>query len=855
MQLLERDRPLSLLSEAHAAASDGRGSVVLLAGEAGIGKTSLVNRFAAELGPQARLLLGMCDDLRIPRPLGPLRNLAGAPSAELVEAIATARPATEVGAALLAELERAPQPGVLVLEDVHWADEATLDAVTVVARRIEGVPALLLLTFRPGEIGDDHPLRSLLGAVPAAAARHIALAPLSREGVASLAGEQADEVYVATGGNPFFVVQLLAAGPGELPPSVANAVLAQAARLDPDARRLVELVSVVPSRIEATLVDAIMPGWAVAAEEPERRGLLEVGPTDVRFRHELARLAIRSSVPVARRRRLHAEVLAALRAAGADAADIVHHAEAAGDLDAVAEHALVAGRQAAAVGANREAYAHFRRAADFADRLDSSGRATLFEELAGSAYVANQVTDALAAIERAISIHVERDDRVAIGRCTRLKSRIHWYAGDGAAALDAARSAVAILEPIGPSGELARAYSALSQLAMLAGRVEETVSWGERAVNLATTFGDDRGRAHALINIGLARAGVDPDDTAVLMEGYRAADAAGDRHEATRALLGLSGILFEWVRPAEAIRIGDEAIAYAERYQVDTLLAYLKAMRAWMHLRAGEWAEAERLAWAEIERDVTVAQLVAKTVLAALAVRRGDADAAERLAEVVLQADRTGELQHIVPVLEIEVARSMTTGEPMPVAHLERALTLVDAKDRELGWDAGRLVAWARSAGLKISVQARMPAPHAAIAAGDWRGAADAFGAVGWTYDRALFLLLLEDEAALAEALEVARDLDARPLADRVTTLMRDLGYRIPRGVRESTRANPMNLTDRQLEVLRLLAEGLTNAEIAERLVVSPRTAEHHVAAVLGKLDAASRREAVRSATALGMLG
>jgi DNA-binding NarL/FixJ family response regulator len=135
----------------------------------------------------------------------------------------------------------------------------------------------------------------------------------------------------------------------------------------------------------------------------------------------------------------------------------------------------------------------------------------------------------------------------------------------------------------------------------------------------------------------------------------------------------------------------------------------------------------------------------------------------------------------------------------------------------------------------------------------DWRGAADAFGAVGWTYDRALMLSLLDDEEALLEALELARSLGAAPLTQRATRRLRDLGVRVPQGPRVGTRGNPAGLTARQLEVLTLLAEGLTNAEIADRLVVSPRTAEHHVAAVLTKIGASTRREAARRASELGL--
>jgi DNA-binding NarL/FixJ family response regulator len=137
------------------------------------------------------------------------------------------------------------------------------------------------------------------------------------------------------------------------------------------------------------------------------------------------------------------------------------------------------------------------------------------------------------------------------------------------------------------------------------------------------------------------------------------------------------------------------------------------------------------------------------------------------------------------------------------------------------------------------------------MARGDWLGAADAFGEVGWTYDRALMLSQLDDEELLGEALEIARGLGAEPLTRHVAGRLRDRGARVPAGPRDATLSNPAGLTARQLEVAALLAEGLTNAEIAERLVVSPRTAEHHVAAVLRKLGAATRRDAARRAAEL----
>jgi DNA-binding CsgD family transcriptional regulator/tetratricopeptide (TPR) repeat protein len=851
VELLERDGALATLAEARDAAVRGEGRVVFVTGEPGIGKTSLVSRFLGELGEGARVLLGTCDDLSIPRPLGPIRDLVGSVSPAFHEALSGGAAPHEIQSLLIAELELPPRPTVLVLEDVHWADDATFDSITVLGRRIGSLPAVLVLTFRGGEVPPGHPLHAAVGAIRADESMVVELAPLSQNAVASLAGEGADKLYAVTRGNPFYVTELLASRPAdELPPSVANAVLGRAARLDDPARRLVELVSVVPSRVSTSVLDVVMPGWTDAAVEPERRGLLELDATHVRFRHELARHAIRSSVPVAARRGLHAEILEALLAAKADPADIVHHAEAAGAEDVVADYALVAARRAAALESNREAYSHYRRATDFVDRLPAAEQAAVLEEAAMAAYAVGRLGDAFEAVQRAAALYAELGDAEPVGRCMRVLSRFHWVAGDGYAARAKALEAIAILEPLGESAELARAYSVHSQLAMLAEDVEPALEWGNRALELATRLGDDSTRAHALVNIGSAKVQLEEGDTSTLLDAHAIADAAGDRHEAARALNNLGYTYMCWAQPEEAMRYAQRAASYGEKHEVLVIGAYATVTLAWLHLRAGEWDEAEQITRREIERGIVV-QPLADTVLTELAVRRGDPDAAELLADLAAQADRTGEPQRIVPVLELEAEWALTSGASMPTERLRMLLDDLLRRASLTSRFAIRVAAWTAVAGEEIELERSVPGPHAAMARRDWQAAADAFGEVGWTYDRALMLSLLDDEEALVESLEIARRLGSEPLTRRVTGRMRDLGIRIPHGPREATRANPAGLTARQLEVLTLLAEGLTNAQIADRLFVSPRTAEHHVAAVLTKLGAATRREAVRRASEL----
>lgn len=855
VELLEREAALATLAEARDAAARGEGRVVCVSGEPGIGKTSLVRRFLDDPDGGARVLLGTCDDLSIPRPLGPLRDLVGSVSAALEDALVAGAAPHDIQALLIAELERPPRPTVLVLEDVHWADDATLDSITVLGRRIGVLPAVLVVTFRGGEAPPGHPLNAALGAIRADDLVVLELAPLSRRAVASLAGEDAHELYAATAGNPFYVTELLASqAAADLPPSVANAVLGRMSRLDDSARRLVELVSVVPNRVGTPVLDAVMPGWATAAEEPERRQLLAADGAYVRFRHELARNAVKSSLPTLARRGLHAKILDALLAADTDPADIVHHAEAAGAEDVVSQYAIVAARRAAALESNREAYSHYRRASEFIEGLPAPEQARVLEELATAAYLVGRLEDAFGAVERAIAIHEDLDDQAGVGRCTRVLSRLYWFAGDGAPARAKALEAIAILEPLGESVELARAYSGVGQLAMLAEDGGQALTWGERALDLATRLGDESTRAHALVNLGCTRVQLDSGETAALLKAHRVADAAGEREDATRALGNLGYILMSWAKPEPALRYAQQALAYAERYEVHAYVSYVTTAMAWMRLRAGEWDEAERVTRGEIERGITVVQLLAKTVLAELAVRRGDPDAGERLADLAVHGDRAGEPQRIAPAIELASERALTGGGRMPIERFERVAEQIRPGGSLGGRFAIRLAAWAAVAGIDIPFDEPASGPYAAMLRRDWLAAADAFGEVGWTYDRALMLSLLDDEQSLAEAIDIARRLGAGPLTKRVARRMRELEIRVPQGPRKTTRANPAGLTARQLEVLALLAEGLTNAEIAERLIVSQRTAEHHVAAVLVKLEAPTRREAARRATELGLV-
>jgi predicted ATPase len=442
----------------------------------------------------------------------------------------------EIHGRLLAELANPPEPTVLVIEDVHWADDATLDAVTFLGRRIAALPAILVLTYRAGDVAAAYPLHAALAAVRPTA-QYVELEPLSRSAVASLAGERADEVYAATGGSPFYVTELLAAEPGTLPPSIVHAVLGRAARLGGDVRHLVELVSMVPTRTSAALLDIVQPDWTELAEEPERRQLIQVAADHVRFRHELARHAIRSSVPEARRRRLHAEILTGLLGIGADPAEIVHHAEASGALDVAADHALVAARRAAAVGSHREAYSQFGRAARFADRMSVPDRAALFAERGAEAAATDHNTQAAEDFARSRELLLATGDVIGAAALVPGLVAVRHLLGDP---LEERISMLqhGIDELAGHTGDdalrvRAELLAATAAAYLVDDRLDQAIDAGREA--LAQTRGiDERVRLNTTATLGsvLVFAGKMDEGWARLEEAIR--QAAGRRLEARR---------------------------------------------------------------------------------------------------------------------------------------------------------------------------------------------------------------------------------------------------------------------------------------------------------------------------------
>jgi DNA-binding CsgD family transcriptional regulator/tetratricopeptide (TPR) repeat protein len=856
--LLERSAQLSALGESLGfVVEQSRGRLMLVRGEAGIGKTAVVRRFCEEQRPAGRILWGACEDLFTPRAMGPFIEVAqsmGGEFAELVEHGATPH---EVLSALADGVSKS-SPTLLVLEDFHWADEATLDVLRLIGRRLDAFQALVVVTYRDDELDSAHQLRVVLGELARTqGVDRLGIPRLSRTAVAELAGPReidAAELYRSTGGNPFFVTEVLAAGTAGIPSTVRDAVLARAVGLSGPARALLEAIATVPLSVELGVLEAAVGDAVRSLEECVGCGMVVSAGRGVAFRHELARLVIEESIAPDRRVALHQRALRAL-ADSSDSARLAHHAEAAGNADAVLRFAPEAARRAATLGAHRESAAQYARALRFDDKLPPVQRAELLERRSYECMLTDQTGAAIDTLRSAISIWRQLGDVRAQGRALEQLSNVLWCPGGVAEAREAALQSIALLEGIAPDRELAMAYCRMAQLSMDAEDTAGAVLWSTRALDLAEALGETQIAVHTLNSMGTARLlGGEPEGQAQLERSLALARAADLGDDVSRAMTHLAWTAQHRRDYALALEYLEPALRYATDHGWELRRGYLLAYQARVEFDLGRWQDAVDTAALVLRepRRSRVPRIVALTVVARIRARRGDPEVWPLLDEALSLEQRGEELQATVPVAVARAEASWLEGDHDGV---ERATTTALAFARPLRspWATSELVSWRRRARIIDQLSSdELTDPYALEVAGGWQAAAAQWQKLGCPYEAALALGETDDQDALRQAVNWLQALGATRTKAIVVRRLHERGVRgLPRGPRPSTRENPAGLTSRELQVLALLAVGLRNAQIASRLVVSEKTVDHHVSAILRKLDVRTRGEAAAEAMRL----
>ena len=847
-ELLERDDLLAAL----AASLDQGGRLVFVGGEAGIGKTTLVDAFAQRVA--CPVLRGSCENLATASPFGPFADIATTTGA-LAGLLGHGADPRTVALALLDELER---PMLVVLEDVHWADEATLDTLRVLGRRIDRGRGLVVATYRDDEADGDHPLRVVLGQLASAhGVSRLTVPPLSVEAVRELAasrGADAEAIHRVTGGNPFYVTEVLAVGSDVLPETVRDAVLARIAPLGAAARPLLEVVALVPGGIELSLLEAVAPEAIGQLDACLVAGVLREEALTVGFRHELARLVLEGSVPTPRRRRLHAALLERLRAGGARASRLAHHAEHAGDAAAVLEHAPAAAREASAAKAHREAAEQYARALRFAEGQDARARAGLLGAYAFEQQLTGLSAEAARAWREAAALYRSLGDRLGEGLSLTWLTRACVPIGQNDEAEEASRAAIEVLEPAGPSAELARAYATQAYMRMLDRDNAQGVAWGKRGADLAERFHDLDTLAYALNMIGTSylMAGEIDTGTVHLLESLEVARAHDLWIWVGPALSMIGTGLGEMYELSEAERYLREHLAWAEENDLwqHYTLAWLSLVEAY----TGRWDAATATASGVLAKaDDAISRISALVALGRIRARRGDPGAMEVLDEALELSRPGGHLQRLGHVHVARAEALWLVGDAERAGDEAKAAYDLAIAKRHL-WFAGELAYWQHRAGALDRWPGWVAEPWHLQLTGSFEAAAAAWQARGCPYESARALAERDDEQSLRSALAELERLGAGPLGRAVRSRLRELGASVPRGPRSTTRANPAELTTRELDVLRLVAAGKRNAEIAEALVVSRRTVDHHVSAILRKLGVRSRGEAALAARERGLV-
>jgi DNA-binding CsgD family transcriptional regulator len=859
VRLAERDNELGELLARADDARAGRGRMVLVCGESGAGKTSIVEAFVERWVRDERVLWGLCDPLPTPRPLGPIHDLAHllAPTTKAV--LKHSDQHFDIFASVYDDLRTAPT--VLVLDDLHWADQGTIDLLRFVLRRVPQTRSLIIGMVRDDEVGATHPMRALLGDIARSPrADSLTMPPLSMQAVEDLVGERPVDpawLHRITGGNAFFVCEMLDHHGDDLPTTVRDAVLARTTDLDPAAWDLLNLLTCSPGAIPDHLLTDLgvtLPASRALAEA----GLIRRSSRGVAFRHDLCRRAIASVIPPGAEPRLHRRLTDAYEATShVDLAVLTHHALGAGDVDRIRRYASDAGVAATRSGAHTQAAEFFTIALEHGGPSGKEKEAELLELLAWEFYLIDRLDDAITACQRALRIRQELGEWAGVSANHHSLAVYEWYNANREQAESHAAQAMSALEANsdepGQPVLLGHAFAMLGYLAVQASAFDLAKALVARAREIAETTCDSdlMIRVRLIENYSVVLNGDDSGRDEILAILSSAPKHMDELHSG-----GWSNITYfdvEQRRLDVAAELLDVSIPLMVEHDLPICRVWQLGSRARLQLMVGEWDEAAADANRLLEEpSAPLARTWPFLIRALVQMRKGDAGRAA-LDDAWTLACRFSEPIRMLPVAAAIIEHSWLTGQSDERISECREL-LTGGPIAGLEWSRGELAVWLRRLGDNYDVVG-VAEPYRLLLDGAYQAAADDFHRRSMPYDAALALVDSGDPALASRALDILDRLGADAVAAKVRRDLRSKGVAaVPARRRSATLANPAGLTTRQAEVLRLLDDGLTNAELAERLYLSVKTVDHHVSAILTKLDVTKRRDAVRRARELNLL-
>lgn len=861
MTLIERDVFLIALQKHFNNVEGGKGHCILLSGEAGIGKSALIKAFCKEQSNNCCIFQGSCDDLFTPRTLAPLYDVLWQVNKQRWPVPPSHEERSVLFASFFQELSTKKQHFLIVFEDIHWADEGTLDFIKFFIRRIDQLPCLFILSYRDNEIYTNHLLRNVLGKLPSDSFTKLILTPLSKPAViemAKLKDFNGEEVYSITGGNPFYVNEILASYSPGVPDNIKDSILSVYERQKESTKNAWQLWSVMPEGLEVDRVARIKLKWDI--NHCFAIGVLIVQKDKVVFKHELYRRTIEESLTPFKRMEMNKMVLEFFLKVFEEKGEIerlLHYAKNANEKKLVVKYAPMAAKKATAIGAHKEASKLWHTVIEYAEDSDKFQLAAYYEAYARACYFSNQMSEAIKYSEKVLKIWKEVANLEKIGYNLCFLSHVCWFDGHGKYAEDYAIEALELYNDQPPSSLKAMSYSNMSRIKMLSDKPEACIYWGEKAIEMGKELQNERILSHALNNMGTVQMLFPQSEKkgeAMLNQSLEIALKNSYQEHAARAYSNLLSSAIRIKNYSLANRALEEGIRYCEEWNLHFRIAYLLALKARLNLDKGNWDEALNIAdnLLKNEHQPDLIKMCVLIISSKIRMRKGE-DALMNLLEAKTLAFETKEPQRIISAIIALAEYEWLTSKTI-IAKEDLNKIIQYFNHTTIYSEKNEFLFWMKKAGRQFVLQNKTTESY------DFNFNIKASNGTAFSenaicpYEQALHMFT-GNEKDKRKALLIIQNLGATAVYEKLKQEMKNSGIKnIPRGIRASTRSNAAFLTCREMDILHLLKEELHNKEIANKLYISAKTVDHHVSSIMFKLEVNSRSKAVTMALQIGIL-